>query len=68
MASITDAEATGEAISPQKRTSDTGKHDLSLLFPIFALVDPVPDPATLINADQYGSGTLRRKLATIRQC
>jgi hypothetical protein len=34
-ASIKDAQATGEAFSPQKRTSSTSKHENSLLFSIF---------------------------------
>jgi hypothetical protein len=54
-ASIKDAEATGEAVSPPKRTSINSKHENSLLFSLFvglfALRDPDPDPATQINAD-----------------
>jgi hypothetical protein len=34
-ASIKDAQATGEAFSPQKRTSSTSKHENSVLFSIF---------------------------------
>jgi hypothetical protein len=52
-ASIKDAQATGEAFSPQKRISSTSKHENSLLFlylwVIFVLLDP--DPATQIDAD-----------------
>jgi hypothetical protein len=54
-ASLKDAQATGEAFSPQKRTSSTSKHENSVLFlflwVIFALMDPDADPATQINAD-----------------
>jgi hypothetical protein len=53
VASIKNAQATGEAFSPQKRTSNTSKHEISLLFSFFvgyfALLDP--DPATQINTD-----------------
>jgi hypothetical protein len=31
-----DTQATGEAFSPQKRTSSTSKHENSVLFSIFA--------------------------------
>ncbi len=52
--------ATGEAFSPQMRTSMTSKHENSLLFlylwVIFALLDPDPDPTTQIKADPCGSG------------
>ncbi len=34
-ASIKDAQATGKAFSPQKRSSRTSTHENSLLFPIF---------------------------------
>jgi hypothetical protein len=34
-ASIKDAQATGEAFSPQKRTSSTSKHENSVLFSTF---------------------------------
>ncbi len=34
-ASLKDAQTTGEAFYPQKRTSDTSKHENSLLFSIF---------------------------------
>jgi hypothetical protein len=54
-----DAQAIGEAFSPQKRTSSTSKHENSVLFlflwVIFALLDP--DPATQTNADLCGSGS-----------
>jgi hypothetical protein len=54
-----DAQAIGEAFSPQKRTSSTSKHENSVLFlflwVIFALLDP--DPATQTNADPCGSGS-----------
>jgi hypothetical protein len=55
-------QATGEAFSPQKRTSSTLKYYIiSLLFLFlwvtFALLDPDPDPATQINADTDGSGS-----------
>ena len=51
-----DAQATGEAFSPQKRRCSTSKHENSLRFfsifvGHFALLDPDPDPATQINAD-----------------
>jgi hypothetical protein len=61
-----DAQATGEDFSPQKRTSNTSKHENSVLFSIFVvffalldsdpdpqfeLLDPDPNPATHINAD-----------------
>jgi hypothetical protein len=46
-ASIKDAQATGKALSPQKRTSSTSKHKISkfllFLWVIFALLDPDPD-------------------------
>ncbi len=62
MISIKDPQATGEAFSPQKRTSSTSKDENSLLFSIFfghfALLDPDPDPTAQINADPCGSGTL----------
>jgi hypothetical protein len=52
-ASIKDAQATGKAFRPPKRTSSTSKHENSVLFlflwVIFALLDP--DPGTQINAD-----------------
>jgi hypothetical protein len=35
LASIKDAQAKGEAFSPQKRTSNTSKYDFFLLFSIF---------------------------------
>jgi len=48
MAFIKDAQATGETFIPQKRTSSTSKHEISLLFLLlwvnFALLDPEPDP------------------------
>jgi hypothetical protein len=53
-ASIKDAQATGEAFGPQKRTSRTSKHENSLLFPtpylwvIVALQDLDPDATTHI--------------------
>jgi hypothetical protein len=44
-----------KAFSPQKRTSNTSKHEISnfflLLYVIFALLDPDPD-------SEYGSATL----------
>ncbi len=51
---------TGEAFSPQKRTSISSKHENSLLFSIylwviFSLLDP--DPATGISVDPCGSGS-----------
>jgi hypothetical protein len=58
-ASIKDAQATGEAFSPQKRTSSTSKNENSVLFSIFlghfSLLDP--DPEAQINADPCGSGS-----------
>jgi hypothetical protein len=60
--SIKDAQATGEAFSPLKRTSSTSKHEKSILFFYFwGVILPSlirirnlnadPDPATKINAD-----------------
>ncbi len=49
-----DAQATGEAFSPQMRTStSTSKHENSLLFSIVVghFCPSDPDPATEINAD-----------------
>jgi hypothetical protein len=65
LASIKDAQATGEAFSPKKRTSSTSKHKKSLLFKDFflylwvisALLDPDQDSATQNNADPCGSGS-----------
>ncbi len=52
MGLLKDAQATGEAFSPQKRTSSTSKHEiLYSFFVIFSLLDPGPDLATSINAD-----------------
>jgi hypothetical protein len=55
LASIKDAQAKGEAFSPQKRTSSPSKHDFFYFYlffrVIFALLDQAPDPATQINAD-----------------
>ncbi len=39
LASIKEALAIGEAFSPQKRTSSTSKHEISLLFSIFAVTN-----------------------------
>jgi hypothetical protein len=56
-ASIKDVQATGEAFSPQKRTSSNSKNKISnfflCLWVIFALVDPDPDtdPGTPLNPD-----------------
>jgi hypothetical protein len=48
------SEATGEAFTPQKRTSSTSKHEILdfflYLWVIFALLDPDLDPAPQINA------------------
>jgi hypothetical protein len=60
--SIKDAQATGEAFSPQKRISRTSKHDNSGTFFYFSgsflpswirirNLNADPDPATQINAD-----------------
>jgi hypothetical protein len=62
LASIKDSQATGEAFSPQKRTSSTSKEKKILSFfqffgVIFALLDPDPDPTAQINADPCGSGS-----------
>jgi hypothetical protein len=50
-ASIIDVKATGEALSPQKRTSSSSKQEISVLFfflwVIFALLDPDTDSETL---------------------
>jgi hypothetical protein len=44
---MNDVQATGEAFSPQKRTSNTIKHEISKIFAILrvflALLDPEPD-------------------------
>ena len=54
-ASLKVAQATGETLYLQKRTSSTSKHEILNFFlslcVIFALLDPDPDPATPINAD-----------------
>ena len=61
-ASTKDAQSTGEAFSPQKRTSITSKHENSVLFFYFCgsflpswirirNLNADPDPATQINAD-----------------
>jgi hypothetical protein len=72
LAYIKDAQATGEAFSPQKRTSSTKKHENSGLFFYFCgsflpswiririrnlSADPDPDLATQINADPCESGS-----------
>ncbi len=62
LASIKDSQATGEAFSPQKRTSSTSKDENSVLFSIFwgqfcppgsgsAIFYADPDPTAQINAD-----------------
>jgi hypothetical protein len=55
-----DAQATGEAFSPQKRHPAIQNMNILYFFlfllVIFALLDPDPDPATRINADPCGSG------------
>jgi hypothetical protein len=51
-----DVQATGEAFSPQKRTSSTSKHEISLL----ALLDP--DPA---DQNQCGSGSTTQHLLSL---
>jgi hypothetical protein len=64
-----DAQATGDAFSPQKKTSSTVKQDNSLLFSplvvIFALLDPDPDKATQINVDPDPQPLLHWYLSTI---
>jgi hypothetical protein len=51
LASLKDAQATGNAFSLQ-RTSSISKHELfSIFVGHFALLAPNPDPATQINAD-----------------
>jgi hypothetical protein len=50
-ASTKDVQATGEAFSPQKRTSITSKDEFYQLFSIFALLDPDTDPGTPLNPD-----------------
>jgi hypothetical protein len=72
LASVKDSQATGEAFSPQKRTSSTSKDENSLLFLNFLgsflpsriririrnlYADPDPDPTAQINADPCGSGS-----------
>ena len=65
---LKDAQATGEAFSPQKRTSSTSKHENSVLFSIFVgkflpswirirNLNADPDPANQINAGPSGSGS-----------
>ncbi len=52
-ASKKDAQATGEAFSPQKRTFNTSKHEISSLFYLCGSFCPpgsIPDSATHINA------------------
>ncbi len=48
-----DVQATEEAFIPQKKTSSTSKHEISLFFSIFvghfALLDP--NPLTWLNPD-----------------
>jgi hypothetical protein len=53
-----DVHATGEAFSPQKRTSSASKNEIYYLFSIFvtlwvifALLDPDTDPGTPLNPD-----------------
>jgi hypothetical protein len=50
-ASKKDVQATGEAISPQKRISSTSKHEISKLFPIFGchLGPPAQHPIWIRN-------------------
>jgi hypothetical protein len=60
-ASIKDAQATGEAFSPQKWTTSTSKGENSVLFSIFWVIFSLwirirnfyadPDPTAQINAD-----------------
>jgi hypothetical protein len=60
LASIKDAQATGEAFSPQKRTSSTSKHKNSLLFSVF--VDHFCPPGSgsgFSNSKQCGSMRIR---------
>jgi hypothetical protein len=69
--------AEGEAFNPQKRTSNTSKHENSLPFFYFCgsflpswiririlNADPDPDPATQIDADPCGSGSGSTTLLT----
>jgi hypothetical protein len=57
--SIKDVQATVAAVSPQRRTSFTAKHEIYSHFLflrlIFAILDP--DPVDLINADPCGTGS-----------
>jgi hypothetical protein len=56
-----DGQATGEAFSPQKRTSSTSKLEFSSLFwVILALLNPDPDPVDQ-NECGFGSTTLKPK-------
>ncbi len=61
-ASIKNVQATGEAFSPQQRTSSIPKLEISSLFSIFwvifALLNPDPDPA---DKNQCGSTDPDRK-------
>jgi hypothetical protein len=70
LASIKDSQATGEAFSPQKRTSSTSKDENSVLFSVFwgsflpswiririRSLCADPDPTAQINADPCGSGS-----------
>jgi hypothetical protein len=53
LASLKDVQATGEAFSPQKRTSSTLKHESSLFFLFLWVIFALPDPDPLTS----GSGT-----------
>jgi hypothetical protein len=50
-ASIMDVQASGEAFSPQKRTSSTSKHEISSLFPFFEVIFALLEPLTWLNPD-----------------
>jgi hypothetical protein len=58
-ASIKEAQATGEAFSPQKRTSSTSKDEnsvlLSIFWVIFAFLDPDPDPQFICGSGSRSS-------------
>ncbi len=62
-----DVQATGEALSPQKRTSSTSNmkflHFFLFLWVIFALLDPDPDPKSVqIRIHNTGTGTFGNNL------
>jgi hypothetical protein len=59
LASIKDSQATGEAFSPQTKTSSSSKDENSVLFSFFGVIFDLrdPDPTAQINEDPCGSGS-----------